>query len=392
MKSIKEDAQLQTEEMKYLAELIMAQMDGRMPLPVPMDIEVKQLIRYAMDAHMEYLILSSLIKLPVSAEEKQEIQRRLMCSTMRTLAQVNAVREIEQRFELEGIKFQVLKGAILKHVYPSPEMREMSDIDIMVYDRTLDHAQQVLNEMGYVEVEAIKHHVIYSKAPFLILEAHWALYDKNLDVNQDIYFNDHFRAKSIPGKKYSYQFSTEDFYVYMVAHMAKHFYENGCGIRNLLDIYIYLQKYSESMNMQSVEAELTKCGLNCFEMHIRKLAFIWLQQQESTDFYNHLFQYMLDCGRYGKGENGIWGQLAKRDITGKNIRIHYYFPEKKYMKEQYVWLQKYPWLLPMAWCIRAFQGISRGALERGTTLAHADRKQIETTLQIYRTLKLDFRK
>ena len=54
MKSIKEDAQLQTEEMKYLAELIMAQMDGRMPLPVPMDIEVKQLIRYAMDAHTEF--------------------------------------------------------------------------------------------------------------------------------------------------------------------------------------------------------------------------------------------------------------------------------------------------------------------------------------------------
>lgn len=392
MKSSMNVVKPQTEEMKYLAELIRAQMDGRIPLPVPENITVEQLIRYATDAHMEYLILGSLIKLPVSNEEKEEIHSRLMCSTMRTLMQMNAVQEIEQRFELEKIRFQVLKGAILKHIYPSPEMREMSDIDIMIYDRTLDHAQQILKEMGYARIKAVKHHVIYSKAPFLILEAHWSLYDKDLDANQEMYFNNHFRAVCMYGRKYSYQFSEEDFYIYMIAHMAKHFYENGCGIRNLLDIYIYLQKYADNMDMKRINAELVKCGLDSFETHVRKLAYIWIGQQKSSDFYNHLFHYMLDCGIYGKGENGIWGQLAKRDVASKNARIYYYFPEKAYMKDQYLWLKKCPWLLPAAWIIRALQGIGKGALERGKIMAHADRKQVEMTLQIYRTLKLNFRK
>lgn len=26
-----------------------------------------------------------------------------------------------------------------------------------------------------------------------------------------------------------------------MAHMAKHFYKRGCGIRNLVDIYVFLE-------------------------------------------------------------------------------------------------------------------------------------------------------
>lgn len=387
-----EDTVKQTVEMSYLAELIHAQVEERIPASIPEQLTAEQIIRYATDAHMEYLFLGSLIKLPLDKEVKKKIQSRLMFSTMRTLAQVNAVKELAQCFEAEGIKFQFLKGTIMKGIYSSPEMREMSDIDIMVYDNTLDHAQSVLEEMGYVRIKAVKHHVIYRKEPFLIVEAHWSLYDKNLDANQDMYFNDHFRAVCVNKKKYTYQFSTEDFYIYMIAHMAKHFYENGCGIRNLVDVYVYLWKYADCMDMRQVDAGLTECGLNCFESYVRKLAFVWMQQQESTVFENQLFAYMLDCGIYGKGENGIWGQLAKRNVGGNNARIHYYFPEEAYMKEQYEWLQTYPWLLPAAWIIRAFQGVGKGAVERSTTLAHTDRKKIETTLQIYRTLKLNFRK
>ena len=35
-------------------------------------------------------------------------------------------------------------------------------------------------------------------------------------------------------KMYVYDFEAEDFYIYMMAHMAKHFYKRGCGIRNLV--------------------------------------------------------------------------------------------------------------------------------------------------------------
>lgn len=392
MKRAKYAMMHQKVEMQYMAELIRAQLDARTPDAVPEEIEVERLMEYAADAQMDYLILGSLIKLPLNNQLKERIQNRLIISTMRTLAQIAAIKELSRSLEKGGVRFQVLKGAILKQIYPTPEMREMSDIDIMIYDKTLDQANDIILSLGYTETEAVKHHIIYRKKPFIILEAHWALYDKNLDVNQYTYFCENFRAVCATDKLYTYIFSTEDFYVYMIAHMAKHFYENGCGIRNLLDIYIYMQKYEKEMDIEKIRVELTRCGLHDFENHVRELAIIWMEGKESSDYYNFLFEYMLKCGIYGKGENGIWGQLAKGNTTEKYARIRFYFPDAKYMKEQYVWLQKFPWLLPLAWMVRAACSTNKNALERGIALAHTDSEQIEKIVQLYKTLKLDFRK
>ena len=99
--------------------------------------------------------------------------------------------------------------------------------------------------------------------------------------------------------------------------MAKHFYETGCGIRNLLDIYIYQNAYKATMDRRLVEEELRKCGLLNFEREMKNLSVIWLDNLAGDTFYNNLFEYMLDCGIYGKGENGVWGQLAKEITSDK---------------------------------------------------------------------------
>lgn len=381
--------------MYYLSELIQAQFENRKPMPIPDSIDIDQLKKIALESHMYYLILGALIKLDIAEETKEAIRPLIMRSAMKTLQQVCAARDIQTAFEENGIRNQVLKGAIMKHIYPRPEMREMSDIDFMVYESSFEKAEAVLLDKGYDKLEAIKHHVIFQKKPYLVLEMHWSLYEQTVDKEQYLYYKDQFRAKLKDGCKYTYEFSKEDFYVYLISHMAKHFYENGCGIRNLVDIYVYMKKYKDVLDENYIKNELEKCGLTSFEKHAKKLAYIWLEKEESTEFYNHMFMYMLDCGIYGKSENGIWGQMAKveaeSDGTDKGACLHYYFPSRKYMKEYYPWVDKCVILLPIAWVHRGIHGlINKESRERVKQMENTDKSMI--TRKIYQELNLNFSK
>ena len=55
--------------------------------------------------------------------------------------------------------------------------------------------------MGYVLEQAIKHHDIYVKEPFMVVEAHRAMYDKTVDNNQYEYFSN-FSVFVLPARRY----------------------------------------------------------------------------------------------------------------------------------------------------------------------------------------------
>ena len=71
-----------------------------------------------------------------------------------------------------------MKGARMKFYYPSPFLREMSDIDILIHGDFMEQAAVELEAMGYVLQQKIKHHDIYRKAPGIVVEAHRAMYDR----------------------------------------------------------------------------------------------------------------------------------------------------------------------------------------------------------------------
>ena len=383
-----------TKIMEYLGELVLSQFEKRTPAPIPEGISLEMLEDIAKRGHMTYLLLGALLKLELPEETVIRYRSLVKQSMMQTLMQVCEAKHLQQKFEQDGIRNQVLKGTILKQLYPSPEMREMSDIDFMLYEESFEKAEEILNGEGYTKIQEVKHHAVFSKKPYLILEAHWSLYDKNVDKGQYLYYKDNFRAVPVPGTQYTYDFSKEDFYVYMIAHMAKHFYENGCGIRNVADIYVYLKTQGSLLDRAYIDEELKKLGLTSFEAHMSKLAQIWLGNEESTEFYNQLFDYMVDCGIYGKGENGVWGQFVKDQAErGSSLKTWYYFPGIDYMKEHYPWLEKNSWLLPAAWVIRGVNGIfNKGKREKKQQVFSLEQEQVEKLQNIYRSLQLNFRK
>lgn len=381
----------------YLAELIRAQLAGMIPADIPEELNIESIVRAARDHHMDYLILGGLLRADnLPTDWKQALRERVMRSIMKTMTQMMELREMERRFEERGIVNQPMKGAHMKFIYPSPEMREMSDIDVLIRKDCMKKAVVELQDMGYTLSQSIKHHDIYKKKPFMIIEAHRAMYDKTVDGRQAEYFSDMSRAVLREGYQFTYDFNIEDFYIYMIAHIAKHFYAMGCGIRNLLDIYIYLNKYGEQLDREYISSELKKLGIEKFAYHMEKLAILWMDGTECPEFYQQLFDYMLNSGIYGKDENGVWNKFAEEkrkdcDVTKQQLRTWYYFPPISYMAEYYPWLEDHPVLLPIAWGIRACRGIF---LKKGThkreMLQDIDQKQVKIYQNIYQEMELHF--
>lgn len=382
----------------YLAELILSQLENRKPALIPSGIDMQELMTFSRKHHMDYILLGAILKADnVPEEYLPTLRKSVMTSLFRTTTQIKEFKELIDRLEERKVKNQPMKGALLKYVYPTPELREMSDIDILIQKESWDDAVAVLAEMGYTLQESIKHHDIYVKKPYMVIEAHRAMYDKTVDYNQYEYFKNMSKAVLREGYQYSYDFTTEDFYIYMISHMAKHFYARGCGIRNLVDIYVYRKRFGEEMDWTYLCQEFDKLGLSSFVRHMEKLADIWLGGAKWDKFYERLFAYMLDSGIYGKDENGIWNKFCEETNDSKNVnrlqlRFWYWFPPLYYMSEYYPYLDKYPFLLPYAWVVRGVNGVlaKKGTYKR-QMIKNIEQKDIETNQNIYREMQLRFK-
>ncbi len=383
---------------EYLSELVNAQLNNTKPSPIPEEISVEELVRISGRNHMNYLILGALIRTDNLPEEwKPTLRNKILRSVIHTSVQVTELKKIEQRFEEKQIACQPMKGARMKFFYPSPEMREMSDVDILIREDCMDKAAAELTEMGYELSQAVKHHDIYEKKPHMVVEVHRAMYDKTVDYTQYEYFKNLSRAVLREGCSYTYDFNTEDFYIYMIAHMAKHFYTMGCGIRNLLDIYIYRQKFGATMDQLYLDKELKLLGLYTFTRHMEKLANVWMGGEQGDEFYEQLFFYMVDSGIYGKDENGIWNKFCEEKMKDKKVsrfqlRMWYCFPPLHYMAEYYPWLEEKPYLLPWAWTVRAFCGIflNKGTKKR-RMIKSIDQQDISVYQNIYHEMHFRFK-
>ncbi len=383
---------------EYIAELVLAQLYNRKPMSIPEGIDIQEIMVLSRKHHMDYMILGALLRTDNLSEEYIPVLRKcVMNSIFRSTTQITQFNELIKRLEEKQVKNQPMKGALLKFIYPTPELREMSDIDILIHKDGWERGVEVLKEMGYELHESIKHHDIYVKKPYMVIEAHRAMYDKTVDYNQYEYFKNMSKAVLREGYEYSYDFTIEDFYIYMISHMAKHFYAMGCGIRNLVDIYVYRKKFGESMDIGYLCQEFEKLGLSAFVKNMEKLADIWLGGAKGDEFFDDLFYYMLDSGIYGKDENGIWNKFceeskANKTVSRLQLRMWYWFPPLYYMSEYYPYLEEKPYLLPWAWIVRGVNGIlkKKGTYKR-QMIHDINQDSIKTNQKIYSEMQLRFK-
>lgn len=388
---------MELEKIKLLSELINASLLGEKFNKLPHGLDLDELIELANKQKMQTMLLKPLLGAEGLTEKQAAYIKNIsMRSFFKSANQMHEVEVIDAALEKAGLKHQFLKGTVLKDIYPSKELRDMGDIDILIDEDELPRVDKVLVEQGFSMSKSIKHHDIYVKAPYTVLEVHRYLSeDKHLGLDCK-YFRDGGNNILVDGAGYTYKYSLEYFYIFMIMHMARHFYERGCGVRGLVDIYVYKNKYADEMDNKYLYLKLKEYHLYDFEQHMDRLAQIWIGGGQWTSFYENLFGYMIEGDVYGKEENGIWSQFAREKTVVDSkmarfkLRMWYLFPSYQYMANYNEWLRGKPYLLPFAWIYRATH-VSKQHRFRQNLANTADSAKIHSIQHIYKEMNFAFR-
>ena len=262
--------------------------------------------------------------------------------------------KVFERLEEAGIWYMPLKGAVLKDLYPSYGIRQMSDRDILVDADKMEEVRTIMEDLGFTTKHyGEHHHDCYFKPPLSNFEMHWKLFEPEQGKRiTEYYSNVKTRFIKDDCNKYGWHFSPEDFYIHMVTHEFKHYSGNGTGLRSLLDIYVYLKNVQ--FDDGYVAAETQKLGISDFEKANRELALDVFSGKPLADAEQSMLKRFAVAGTYGSTELFAENQLAAKGRKGyflSRLTLPY-----AVMKEHYPILEKCPVLYPFCWLHRLVYG------------------------------------
>lgn len=311
---------------------------------------------------IQSLIFHAVQKLPKEQRPPESILKKIQqagsLEIARDTVQKAAQMELLTAFEKAGIAVLPLKGFLIKQFYPDTSMRMMADLDILFPVEKEKETEGVLTALGYVCEHKDSHHSVYMRHPFMNIEMHYNMIGN--DSLLDAYYNNIWeRLELEPGMSYIYRLKWEDFYIFMIAHLAKHFQSGGSGIRSVIDVQQFLDKMEEKLDWKYIDEELRKIELTQFEQHMKNLTAIWFGGEKETEFYAQLREFIQNSGIYGTLENlGVQRAVraGRKGWKGKmQMWLNVIFLPYKEMKMQYPYLLKCPVLLPIAWIQRFFR-------------------------------------
>ena len=154
----------------------------------------------------------------------------------------------------------------------------------------------------------------------------------------------------------------EDVYIFSVCHMYKHYIKACCGIRFLIDNYLFIKKEESSLNWNYIERELDKHGLFEYENQTRRLAKAVFEEQELSDYDNKLLESYTDFGLFGNRQGRILQDYmhssgGSKGKTRLKYILHRLFPKRKEIISSYPVLEKAPILYPFMLIHRFFKGL-----------------------------------
>ena len=182
------------------------------------------------------------------------------------------------------------------------------------------------------------------------IEFHGVLMDKDIPLYNS-YFGNNFEHTVTDGD-FRVKYPDEDFFIFMVAHLAKHYFNGGTGIRSLADIWLYLRKKPE-LDTDKVRVKLREIELDEFLDIIIGVNGVLFEGKEPTDLQSEVIDYIFHSGTYGTKAHKDTDNM---EGSGKlKFLLRRLFPGKEFMAINYPAVGKCALLLPLFWIIRLFR-------------------------------------
>lgn len=347
----------------YVIRLVSAVINGTQPEEKDESLEWKSIIEFSKKQSVLNIISYACEKLRNKPDA--EMMKFLKEFRMQKII-VEAQQEIEacdamDKLEEMQAKHMPLKGYIIKNLYPSPDMRTMGDLDLLIEEERCEEIVAAFVAEGFTSCAEGDLHSNVERGNAYI-EFHRSMVNEKHETLSKYFGNGFGRAKLSQGYSYRYELSHEDLYIFLIAHIAKHYRYGGTGIRSLLDLYIYRKAYPD-MDCKYIDTELEKINLLVFGKKLEKISDDWYSGGFSGE-YDTVSSYIVSGGVYGDENAPLLNEFindAQGSIKVTKIKNWFttVFPDKELMTTRYPVLKKCIILLPLFWVVRFFDTLIR---------------------------------
>lgn len=328
--------------------------------------DVKGLIYTAINKRDSYL---------VGEELYENLKRETLFTALYQKNHINRVSFVLNKLRRADIKVIVLKGLVIRYLYPNPDLRTMGDSDILIHKNDLYKVKSILKKLGYIEKNFTDYHLEFEHELYSDIEVHWTL-GKGDCISMLRDYDKQIWDKSIEvsiGESKALSLSVEDLCLYLFIHMRSHM-EKGFGIRQLCDITLFIEKERDSINWIGFlnSCKLIKCDKfigtilsicnKLFELNIpSELESILVGDEIIIDYtINHI----MSSGVHGKRNEINKIERIKKDIFyEKQLRekgiikkiIYVIFPPISTLTKKYSYLSYTKLLAPIAYLQRIYE-------------------------------------
>jgi hypothetical protein len=366
-----------------LLNLLAAAINSKTPCGMGGDIDWRAVYRLAIEHRVEGLALSPALALPTPppADLMAAWQERAMVVMLTQIQITDALHSLLAKLEEESIRAVVLKGVVLKALYPEPDMRVMSDADLLVAPESFEPGCEALRRNGFIEMADECHDdtFVCAHPDGLRVELHRRLFDRKRQgflraLNESELFpaSKAVRTEACGGSVWS--LPPTEHALFQILHMAKHMITTGFGIRQVCDFALFAERYRDVIDWEWFRRQCERLSLSSFARAVFWICEERLGMPRASGVVGGdamageaLLEDVLAAGVFGKSSDErtrsaavVYRAFDRTDVRSENRvkrLLAAVFIRADEMHAPYLYAKRRPWLLPAAWAHRLFRYI-----------------------------------
>ena len=282
-----------------------------------------------------------------------------------------------------GIETCVLKGESVARFYHTPIARVSSDFDILIDPKKLDLCLSILRENGFnTGARVYDSHQIECVHPVVgLVEIHIMMYGKKTEdvcFHNEVKYNEpYINVEAEDGTIYQTLGITDNF-LFLLLHFMKHFLSEGVGMRQLLDVLLYVKNNYSSIDWERANTAIANLGFtkifHCLiSIGIKYFMFpedlITVQETDEV-LVSKIFNDMMQGGVFGHNDSKRRGfydlylnercktiKIRNYELYRNTRKLSRLFPDAEFMSINFPYVTKSKLLLPVAWGHRIIKGL-----------------------------------
>lgn len=339
------------------------------------DTDWQEVFRLAESHSVTAVITKEIKELPRASRPKGRLlsafNQRLGYTVQSYEVKMRAMTRLIEALSAAQIPHLLVKGAVLRFLYPSPELRTSGDTDVVIQPADYEKAVGALEKSGF-KTDFVRQSVAQVRYGGELFDIHTEL--ESINVQSKIYYSTPFDDIS-ENTGFTYKLKPIYHLLYIITHIAYHLKNGGAGIRMIMDIDAVLRYYPD-IDMERFSALCENIKIKRTAQVLIALSKKWFKTPVAVDYtfedvqeaslYENLSEIIINGGVFGYKNGGV-GMVNLQRTIGESGRADFkaslkaffkwLFPGKAYLQKFYYYAYKRPALLPAAWFHRLFKAL-----------------------------------